>query len=52
MTLDQNKKDKKKGTLDSIKALYQGRGLIFNAFRSGIFQMKDRQGKGFKILTH
>ena len=47
------KKDKKKqGTLDSTNALYQGWRLIFNVFRSGIFQMKERQGKGFKILTH
>ena len=42
---------KKQNTLDSINALYEDRELILNAFRSGIFWMKEKQGKGLKILT-
>ena len=35
----------------SVNALYEGRELILNAFRSGIIQLKEKQGKGLKILT-
>ena len=38
-------KEKKQNTLDSINVLYEGRELILNAFRSGIFSMKEKQGK-------
>ena len=31
-------KAKKQNTFDSVNALYEGRELTFNAFRSGIFQ--------------
>ena len=31
-------KDKKQNTFDSTNALYEGRDLILNTFRSGIFQ--------------
>ena len=52
-------KDKKRNTFDSINALYEGRELTHNAFRSGIFPIKEIQGKGrpsdlamrLKILT-
>ena len=42
-------KDRKGNTFDS--ALYEGRELILNAFRSRIFPIKEKQGKGLKILT-
>ena len=46
------KEDKrKKNFFDSISALYEGRELTLNAFRSGIFLVKDTKGKGLKILT-
>ena len=43
-----SKKDKKSttNTLDSINALSEGRELILNSFRNGIFSMKQKQGKG------
>ena len=44
-------KDKKQNTFDSINALCEGRELILNVFRSGIFPIKETQGKGLKILT-
>ena len=34
-----------------MNALYEGRELILDAFRSAIFSMKQKQGKGLKILT-
>ena len=47
------KKDtnKKRNTFESVNALQEGRELILNAFRSGIFPMKEKQGKGLKMLT-
>ena len=39
-------KDKRRNTFDSINALYEGRELTLNAFRSGIFPIKATQGKG------
>ena len=47
-------KDKKRNTSDSVSALYEGRELTLNTFRSGIFSIKEKQGKqgkGLKILT-
>ena len=32
-------------------ALYEGRELTLNAFKSGIFPIKATQRKGLKILT-
>ena len=43
--------DKKRNTFESVNALQEGRELILNAFRSGIFPMKEKQGKGLKMLT-
>ena len=43
--------DKKRNTFKSVNALQEGRELILNAFRSGIFPMKEKQGKGLKMLT-
>ena len=44
-------KGKKRNTFESVNALYESRKLILNAFRSGIFPIKEKQGKGLKILT-
>ena len=52
-------KDKNQNTFDSVNALYEGRKSTLNAFRSGIFPIKEKQGKGrpldlatqLKILT-
>ena len=47
-------KDKKRNTFDSVSALYEGRKLTLNAFRSAIFPTKEKQGnqgKRLKILT-
>ena len=44
-------KGKKRNIYESAYALYEGRELILNAFRSKIFPMKETQGKGLKILT-
>ena len=41
---------KKRNTYKSAYALYEGRELILNAFRSGIFPLKI-QVKGMRILT-
>ena len=53
INLDQDKKDKdkKQNTFDSINSLYEGQELILNAFRSGIFPIKEKKRKGIKILT-
>ena len=43
---------KKGNTYESAYALYEGRELILNAFRSGIFLMKKKtKCKGLNILT-
>ena len=45
-------KNKKRNTYESAYALYEGRELILNAFRSGIFLMKKKtKCKGLNILT-
>ena len=44
-------KDKKQNTFDSVNSLYEGRKLTLNAFRSGIFPIKEKQEKGLKILA-
>ena len=44
-------KGKKRNIYERAYALYEGRELILNAFRSKIFPMKEIQGKGVKILT-
>ena len=41
----------KRNTFESVNALYEGRELILNAFKSGIFSIKATKGKGQKILT-
>ena len=44
-------KDKKQNTYDSINALYEGQELILNAYKSGIFLIKETNGKELKIIT-
>ena len=44
-------KDKKRDTYESAYALYDGRELILNAFKSGIFPIKAAKGEGLKILA-
>ena len=41
----------KSNTFKSGKALYDGRELVLNASKSGIFPLKLTQGRGIKILT-
>ena len=43
--------DKKSDTHESLCALYEGQELTLNAFKSGIFTIKETQGKWFKVLT-
>ena len=40
------RKAKKQNTFDSVNALYEGRELTLNHFRSRIFPIKATQGKG------
>ena len=35
----------------SAKNLYEGRELVLNAFKSGLFSLKSTKGTGLKILT-
>ena len=44
-------KDNKRNTFDSLNTLYDGQELTLNAFRSGIFPIKEKQGKGLRILS-
>ena len=38
-------KGKMRNTFESVNALYEGRELILNAFRSGIFSIKETHGR-------
>ena len=53
INLDQNQNKVKvtKNTIETVNALYRGQELILNAFRSGIFPMKEKQGKWLITLT-
>ena len=44
-------KDKKRDTYESAYALYEGRELTLNAFKSGMIPMNEIKGKGLKILS-
>ena len=44
-------KGKNGNTFESAYALFEDRKLILNAFRGGIFPIKERQGKRLKIIT-
>ena len=39
-------KAKEQNTFDSVDALYEGRELFFNAFKSRIFPVKATEGEG------
>ena len=43
----------KEDILNSARALFKGREMVFKAFESGIFLKTEelKKGKGFKILT-
>ena len=43
--------NEEKDTYESAYALYEGRKLTLSAFKSGIFPIKEKKGKGFKTLT-
>ena len=43
-------KNKKRNTLEKVNALYEGRELTINAFKSGILLIKSTQGNGLKML--
>ena len=43
--------DKKRDTYESKYALYEGRELTFNTFKSVIFPLKATKGEGLKIFT-
>ena len=45
-----SKRDKE-NTYDSINSLYEGQELILNAYKSGIFPIKETNGKELKIVT-
>ena len=46
LTQDQKKgKDKKQNTFDIVSAFYEGWELTLNAFRSGIFLIKEKKEK-------
>ena len=47
-------KDKKQHIFNGVNALYKGQKLTFNAFRSGMFPVKEKKKKrkGLKIFTH
>ena len=53
INLDQNQNKVKvtKNTIETVNALYGGQELILKAFRSGIFPMKEKQGKWLITLT-
>ena len=42
---------KKKNTSDSLSALYEGRELTLNAFRSGVFPIKEKKRKRNKNIN-
>ena len=44
-------KDKEKDAFEGVNALYEGRKLIFNAFKSEIFPIKETKREWSKILT-
>ena len=45
-----SKRDKE-NTYDSINSLYEGQESILNAYKSGIFPIKETNGKELKIVT-
>ena len=50
-TRNLQRKNKKISTLESINALYEGKEMVLNAFKSWIFPFYPTEGIGLKILT-
>ena len=48
---NKNGKDRERDTYESTYALYEGRELVRNAFKIGIFPINATKGKGLKILA-
>ena len=46
-----HEKNKKKNVRNSAQNLYNGRELVINAFKSGLFSLKSTAGTGLKVLT-
>ena len=44
-------KKKQKNVLNTAKNLHDGKELVLNAFKSGLFPLKSTTGTGLKILT-
>ena len=44
-------KKKLKNVFNNAKNLSEGRELVINAFKSGLFRLKRTTGTGLKILT-
>ena len=50
-TKKEDKEKKKRNTFESVNALYEGRELALNAFKSGIFSIKATKDEEIKTLT-
>ena len=46
-----HEKNKNKNIRNSAQNLYNGRELVINAFKSGLFSLKSTTGTGLKVLT-
>ena len=44
-------KKNKRNVFDTAKNLYEGRELVINAFKNGLFPLKSATGTGLKIWT-
>ena len=42
--------EKKRDTYESINAIFEGRKMVLNAFKSGVFSLPPTEGTGLK--TH
>ena len=47
----QREKKRKRDTYESINALYEGREMVFNTFKKGIFMLPRTKDAGLKMLT-
>ena len=48
---DLKKKKQKRDTIENLNALYEGREMLLNAFKSGIFPLPPIEGTTLKVLT-
>ena len=49
--LEKKKIKRKNDTFNSAINLYEGRELVLDTFKSVIFPLRQKQGKGLKIVT-